>query len=489
MARAARALARPDAAARVADEVLPAGGARAWRGRRLHFLGIGGAGMSGLALIAARLGADVSGCDRAESPYMRELREAGIEPQIGHDPAHAVEGAELVASSAVADDEPELAAARERGVPVHRRAALLAEIAALRRVVAVAGAHGKTTTTAMAAAALDGCGLDPSYLVGAELRTADGGRASNARWGEGEWIVVEADESDRSFLALSPEVAVVTSVELDHHATYASELELIEAFEEFLARLPEHGAAAVWEHAGLRAPAGRTTVIYGLGDGASLQARAVERAGTGMRFELYRDGAAVASVTLPVPGEHNVLNALGALAAAEAVGCPLDRAAGALAGFRPAARRFEPVGEVDGKAGGALVFDDYAHHPTEVEATLRAARALEPRRLLAAFQPHLYSRTQHLHREFGRALALADVVVVLDVYAARERPTGELEGVTGKLVADAAADHAGGRTVWWLPEIEDARAMLARHLEPGDLLVTLGAGDVDRLARALVEGR
>ncbi len=485
MATAAGALARPDAAARVADEVLPGAAGSPWSGRRLHFLGIGGAGMSGLALVAAKLGAEVSGCDRAESPYMRELREAGIEPQIGHDAGHAVPGVELVASSAIADHEPELVAARERGVPAHRRAALLAEIAGLRRVIAIAGAHGKTTTTAMTAAALEGCGLDPSYLVGAELRLADGMRVSNARWGGGEWIVVEADESDRSFLALSPEVAVVTSVELDHHATYASELELAEAFQQFLERLPETGTAAVWEHAGLSAPGGRTTITYGLGDGASVQARAVERAGAGMRFELLRDGAPVTTVSLPVPGQHNVLNALGALAAAEAAGCPLDRAAAALASFRPAARRFEPVGE----ANGALIFDDYAHHPTEVEATMRAARALEPKRLVAAFQPHLYSRTLHLHREFGRALALADVVVVLDVYGAREQPTGELEGVTGKLVADAAADHAGGRQVWWLPTIEDARAMLARHLEPGDLLVTLGAGDVDRLARGLAESR
>jgi UDP-N-acetylmuramate--alanine ligase len=184
-----------------------------------------------------------------------------------------------------------------------------------------------------------------------------------------------------------------------------------------------------------------------------------------------------------VPGEHNVLNALAALGATEAAGCDLQRAARGLARFRPAARRFEPVGA----RGGALVVDDYAHHPTEVEATLRAARELAPERLIAAFQPHLYSRTLHLHREFGRALALADVVVVLDIYPARERPEGELAGVTGKLVADAAADHAGGRPVWWLPGLEDARIMLARHLGQGDLLVTLGAGDVDTLARDLVD--
>jgi UDP-N-acetylmuramate--alanine ligase len=489
MARASGQLARPDAAARVADEVMIAAGGpasaeeRPWAGRRLHFVGIGGAGMSGLALVANELGAEVSGCDRAESPYMDELRAVGIEPQIGHDPEHAVAGVELVASTAVGDDEPELARARDRGVTVLRRGPLLAEIAALRRVIAVGGAHGKTTTTAMVTAALEGCGLDPGYLVGAELRARGGGRTANARWSGGEWIVVEADESDRSFLALAPEIAVVTSVELDHHTTYASRLDLEHSFAAFLDRLPEDGVAVLWEAAGISAPPGRRAVTYGIVPGVTLGARAVERRGTGVRFELLREGEPVGPVELPVPGEHNVLNALAALGAAEAAGCRLEEAAQALAGFQPAARRFEAVGRRD----GALVFDDYAHHPTEVEATLRAARALEPARLIAAFQPHLFSRTLHLHRQFGRALALADVVVVLDVYPARERPEGKLAGVTGKLVADSAADEAGGRSVWWLPHIEDAEKMLARHLHEGDLLVTLGAGDVDRLARALVE--
>jgi UDP-N-acetylmuramate--alanine ligase len=492
MAEASRQVARPDAAARIADEVLKAASApasapedRRWAGRRIHFVGIGGAGMSGLALVARALGAEVSGCDRVESPYMDELRAVGIEPQIGHDPAHAVAGVELVASTAVGDDEPELAKARERGVTVLRRGPLLAEIAALRRVIAVGGAHGKTTTTAMAVAALEGCGLDPGYLVGAELRLGAGGRAANARWSGGEWLVVEADESDRSFLALAPEIAVVTSVDLDHHTTYASQLDLERAFEGFLDRLPEHGVAVVWEGAGVSPPPGRRVVTYGFGAGVTLGARGVERDDPGLRYELLREDEPVCLVELPVPGEHNVLNALAALGAAEAAGCGLEEAARGLARFRPAARRFEPIGRRD----GALVFDDYAHHPTEVEATLRAARGLEPARLIAAFQPHLFSRTLHLHRDFGRALALADVVVVLDVYPARERAEGKLAGVTGKLVADSAADQAGGRPVWWLPSIEDAEKMLAGHLREGDLLVTLGAGDVDRLARSLVDAR
>jgi UDP-N-acetylmuramate--alanine ligase len=487
MARAARTLARPDAAGAIARELLAAGEAertsagsgRAWEGRRLHFVGIGGAGMSGLALAAVHLGAAVSGCDRAESPYMRELREAGIEPQIGHDASHAAAGVEMVISTAIPVELPELAAARAAGARILHRGALLAELASLRRTIAVAGTHGKTTTTAMIAHALEACDLRPGYLVGAEL----GREGANARWTDGEWLVVEADESDRSFLELSPEVAVVTNVELDHHTTYASELELEQAFWAFLARLAEGGTAVLSDTVAVTPPPGRAVVRFGLHEGLELEARDIRRAGAGTAFSLWERGRHVCDVELPVPGEHNVLNALAALGAAAAAGCALETAAHALSSFTPATRRFEPKGE----RNGALVFDDYAHHPTEVRATLQAARTLAPRRLVAVFQPHLYSRTLHLHREFGRALATADEIVVLDVYAARERPEGEFAGVTGKLVADAAADFAGGRPVWWLPTMEEAEHMLAGRLEEGDLLVTLGAGDVDRLAEQLVE--
>jgi UDP-N-acetylmuramate--alanine ligase len=488
MAAASRALARPGAAAAIADELFAACGGTAetaapWSGRRLHFVGIGGAGMSGLALVAARLGAEVSGCDRAESVYMNELQEAGIETAIGHDPAHVGAGRDLVVSTAIPPELPELSVARARCVPIHHRGALLAELASLRRTIAVSGTHGKTTTTAMVSHALEACGLRPGYLVGAELRGGGDAGVPNARWGEGEWLVVEADESDRSFLELSPEIAVITNIELDHHTTYASELELEEAFAEFLARLPDRGTAIVADGVALRPPGGREVLTYGLREGLDLEARELRPGNGGSTFSLWAGGERVCEVELPVPGEHNVLNALGALAACVAAGCALEQAARALAGFTPVARRFERKGE----RGGALVFDDYAHHPTEVRATLEAARALAPSRLIAVFQPHLYSRTLHLHREFGRALAEADVVVVLDVYPARERPEGELAGVTGKLVADAAADSAGGRPVWWLPTIEEAEPVLTRMLQEGDLLVTLGAGDVDRLADLLVE--
>jgi UDP-N-acetylmuramate--alanine ligase len=493
MGAASRALARPDAAGAVAQEVLKAAEGPPpetrtvsaaqpaadlpWKDRRLHFMGIGGAGMSGLALIAQRLGAEVSGCDRAESGYLRELREAGIAPAIGHDAAHVEPDVELVVSTAIAPDHPELAAARTAGVPVLHRTELLAQAAELKRVIAVSGTHGKTTATAMTTHLLEAAGLNPGYAIGAELHDRP-----NAAWGEGEWLVLEADESDRSFLRLAPEIAVVTNVEIDHHTTYASVGDLERAFDEFLALVPEDGQAVVWERLPLRFHAGARTLAYGVEEG-ELSAAAVRTVGAGSEFTVRLDGREIARAGLPVPGEHNVLNALAALGAAAAAGCDLAAAAEALAGFQPAGRRFE----YRGTRNEARIFDDYAHHPTEVEATLRAARALEPARLIAAFQPHLFSRTLHMHREFGRALALADEVVVLDIYPAREKPEGPYAGVSGKLVADAAADRAGGRPVWWLPQIDEAARVLGKQLAEGDLLVTMGAGDVNRLAEMLVE--
>jgi UDP-N-acetylmuramate--alanine ligase len=436
------------------------------RGRRLHFIGIGGAGMSGLALVASALGARVSGSDRAESPYCERMRNAGIEPVIGHDAANVPAGAEVVVSTAIGDDNPELGAARERGQVVLHRGDLLGEVSRLKRTVAVGGTHGKTTTASMAAHALRDCGREPGFLIGGELRSA----GTNAGWGAGEWAVIEADESDRSFLKLAREVAVVTNVELDHHATYRSLGELTEAFADFT-----RPAAVRVLGPGVGLPGEGSEVAFGI-EAGDVRAEAVELTPLGSRFRV--DGA---DVELRVPGRHNVLNALAALAACRVAGLEPAEAGPALAGFTGAGRRFEDHGE---GPGGARVYDDYAHHPTEVRATLEAARTLEPRRLVAVFQPHLFSRTRMLAREFGRALALADVVVVLDVYPARERAQ-DFPGVGGRLVAAAAADAAGGRPVWWLPQMDDAERMLRGQLGEGDVLLTLGAGDVDMLARRL----
>jgi UDP-N-acetylmuramate--alanine ligase len=308
-------------------------------------------------------------------------------------------------------------------------------------------------------------GRDPAYLIGGELRST----GSNAAWGEGDWIVVEADESDRSFQKIEhPDVAVVTNVEVDHHSTYSGPLDVEEAFSTWVAGA---GTVIAWD----QAPLGRADVRYGIGAG-DFAATAVELHALGSRFEV--DGV---PVSLLMPGAHNVQNALGALAALRAAGVPVAEAAPALGSFAGAKRRFEWRGLT---ASGAAVFDDYAHHPTEVRATLEAARTLGAKRVVACFQPHLYSRTQRLAGDFGRALALADVIVVVDVYPAREE-AADYPGVDGFLVARAAADYGRGKQVVWLPKLAEATAALEGMLSAGDVLVTLGAGSVDRVAAAL----
>ena len=439
---------------------------RPFRARRLHFVGIGGAGMSGLALVAQALGAEVSGSDRSPSSYVARLRRHGIDPAIGHDAANLPASAEVVVSTAIPADNPELAAARAAGVRVLHRGELLGEVSRLRRSIAVAGTHGKTTTSGMLAHALTAAGRTPSYLIGGELQPT----RTNAVWSDdGDWLVLEADESDGSFLELRRDVAVVTNVELDHHANYRSRSELEAAFADFTAPASMRVLGP-----GVDLPGG-AAITFGIETG-DLRAEGLELLPLGSRFVV--DGV---PVELNVPGRHNVLNALAALAACRATGLEPAEAAPQLGRYEGTARRFEDRG---GTATGARVFDDYAHHPTEVRATLEAARTVGARRVVACFQPHLYSRTRELSREFGRALALADVVVFIDVYPALERAE-DFPGVSGLLVAEAAAESAGGRRVWWLPSMDDAECMLRAELRAGDLLLTLGAGDVDRLAASL----
>ncbi|MDX6583105.1 MAG: UDP-N-acetylmuramate--alanine ligase [Solirubrobacterales bacterium] len=433
-----------------------------WSGRELHFIAIGGAGMSGLALVCAGLGARVTGSDRAESSYLQRLRAAGLEPRIGHDAELVPEGAEVVVSTAIPEDNPELARARQRGQRVIHRGELLAELCSLRRLIAVSGTHGKTTTAGMLVHALRQIGADPAFFLGGELPgSGPGGEPANAGWGAGEWVVAEADESDASFLELRPEIAVITNVELDHHSRWSSRAELATAFAGFAAAAP---AAAVL---------------------AAAELDPIAAAGTGeqrlVRFDSDRPGPV--QLQLRVPGRHNIYNARAALAALELAGFELEPAAATLAGFPGMVRRQQRKGV----RAGAEIYDDYAHHPTEVAATLEAMRELEPRRLIAVFQPHLYSRTKALAPRFGAALAAADLVGVLDVYAAREQPVGDLAGVSGLDVARAAAEHAGGRPVLWLRDLATAERELAPRLRDGDLLVTIGAGDVVQLADALVE--
>ncbi|HWM55452.1 MAG TPA: Mur ligase domain-containing protein [Solirubrobacterales bacterium] len=415
-----------------------------WRSRRLHFVGIGGAGMSGLAQVCRELGAEVTGSDRADSSYMERLRAAGLDPVVGHDAANLPERAEVVVSTAIGADNPELALAQERGLTVMHRGDLLAELCAEKRLIAVAGTHGKTTTTAMLAWSLRAIGAGPAFFVGGEVPgLGESGAAANAGWGDGEWVVAEADESDGSFGKLKPEIAIVTNIEMDHHSHWGSLVELRQAFERF-------------------------------SSSAEISVMPTD-------FDL--DAPGPPDLSLAVPGAHNRLNARAALAAVEAAGLDVEAAAAALADFPGVHRRLE----LKGARGGARIYDDYGHHPTEVRAALAALRELGPERLIAVFQPHLYSRTKAFAAQFGAALALADEVAVLDVYPAREQPVGDLAGVSGLDVARAAADRSAGRRVLWTPTVEAARGAVAGGLGPGDVLVTIGAGDVFRVAEALVD--
>jgi UDP-N-acetylmuramate--alanine ligase len=476
-----------------------------WSGRRLHFIGIGGAGMSGLAVVCAELGATVTGSDRSESTYTERLRAAGLEPTIGHDAANLPAGAEVVVSTAIAEGNPELAMARVADLKVIHRGELLAELCAEKRLIAIAGTHGKTTTTAMTVWALRGMGEDPAFFVGGEVPgLGPDGAPANAGWGTSEWVVAEADESDGSFLRLDPEVAVVTNVEMDHHSKWGSLEPLVEAFAGFAGKsrvailpAPTREGGAVEEvreqlasRSARRASLPRPPSAGVPGEGRPTGAAA----GVGEVAEFSNGSPGPKELRLAVPGAHNVLNAracLAALGAAgfdlDAAGFDLDAAAAALADFRGVRRRLE----VKGDRGGVRIYDDYAHHPTEVRAALSALRELEPSRLVAVFQPHLFSRTKVFATQFGAALALADEIAVLDVYPAREEPIGPLAGVSGLDVARAVADAGHGKPVAWLPTAAKAEAFLSQRLAvvpQGSILVTIGAGDVFRIGESLVTG-
>ncbi|HYX87577.1 MAG TPA: UDP-N-acetylmuramate--L-alanine ligase [Gaiellales bacterium] len=442
-------------------------------GRRLHMVGIGGAGMSALAAVAYAWGADVDGCDRVVSEYARRLRRFGVEVAAGHDPAHLNAGIEVVVSSALPDEAEELVEARARGLKVLHRAELLAEMVAARRSVCVAGAHGKTTTTAMIAYAAAQLGLDPTWLVGGDVPQLGG----NAGPGGGELLIAEADESDGTCALLRPQVALVTNIELDHHARFASQEELRALFAGWAAAVPADGAVLLGDGIDLDAAAPRAW--FGFDARADWRVTGFEHARGGSTFWLRVPGAPPVRVELRLPGAHNARNAAGAVAALAAVGASAADAAAALRGFEGAGRRFERRGSV----AGATLVDDYAHHPTEVAAAIDAARAQAPARVLVCFQPHLYSRTAALAGEFGAALAGADEAVVTEIYPAREAP---LEGVTSKLVVDAIAERRPGMPLAYEPTLEAAADYLRARIRAGDLVLTVGAGDVRRVGDMLL---
>ncbi len=452
---------------------------------RAHFIGIGGAGMSGIALVLHERGCTVTGSDLKASRYVRSLEAAGIEVRLGHEAAtiDELDPDVVVISSAIPESNPELLRARELGIEVWQRAKMLAALGAGRLTVAIAGTHGKTTTSSMCASMLDGMGLDPTFLIGGVVE----GYGTNGRNGFGEHFVAEADESDGSFLHLDPRVVVVTNVEADHLDHYGTLENLERTFVEFMASVGEGGtvvACGETDHlVELARSSGRRVLTYGFREGCDYVCAPAEGRSSSLesRFEVrLADGRSVEVTLSSNPGAHNMLNATASIAVADVLGLDLAAAARALSGFRGVRRRFTHVGD----AGGVTVVDDYGHHPTEIRATLEAAASLGYDRIVVAFQPHRYSRTAALLDQFGAAFDRADRLYVLDVFSAGEMP---IPGVTGKALASRVREHGGVAEVSYV----DGRRELARRLceecRPGDLLLTMGAGDVTEVGPMFLE--
>jgi UDP-N-acetylmuramate--alanine ligase len=452
----------------VTDKAMPAD----WKS--LHFVGIGGAGMSGIALVFHDRGFKVTGSDLKSSRYVNLLEHAGLDVSIGHDVTNVDHPDVVVISSAIPPHNAEVREARRRGIPVVKRAQALAWLMASGRGVAVCGTHGKTTTTSMMTRVLVDGGYDPTFLVGSELNDL----GSNARMGEGEFVVCEADESDGSLLLLHPEVAVLTSLELDHHSHYLHVEDVERVFEEFLSHLPDDGLMVYCGEdprvSRLAEAVGCRTRSYGIEIGADYDARDVVVQYPGSRFDVWAGGQKVATVSLEAPGRHNVLNSLACFATLTELGVPAERIVASLRGFGGTVRRFQ----LKGRRDGITVVDDYAHHPTELKATLGAAREGDWNRVMAVFQPHLYSRTEYLHAEFAEALLAADVAVVTDVFGARESPK---PGVSGKLIVDGILKLDRTKPVVYLPRLASVVDYLDCTAVEGDLILTLGAGDVHRV--------
>ncbi|MDT8438231.1 MAG: UDP-N-acetylmuramate--L-alanine ligase [Wenzhouxiangellaceae bacterium] len=458
------------------------------RVRRIHLVGIGGAGMSGIAEVLVNLGFEVSGSDQADSATIAHLRGLGASIAIGHD-SEQVAGADVVvASSAVRPDNPELSAARAGRIPVVPRAEMLAELMRFRAGIAIAGTHGKTTTTSLVAGLLAEAGLDPTFIVGGRVNAFD----SNARLGQGRYLVAEADESDGSFLLLQPVISLITNIDRDHLDAYDGSFDrLQQAFLEFLHHLPFFGVAVLCiddPHVAELVPrVGRTVLTYGLQPAADVRATAIEQQGRRMRFDLWLPGDEQPSaVTLAQPGRHNVLNALGAAAIGWELGLSAAQIRDGLAAFAGIARRFVELGMLNFRHGRARVIEDYGHHPTELDAVIRAAREGWPdARIVLLFQPHRYSRTRDQFDAFARVLAGVDALVLADIYPAGEAP---LPGITTDALAQAVKGRGLDR-VHRLADLAHAAEALDEVVSEGDLVLVMGAGSVGAAAQRLKEVR
>jgi len=439
--------------------------------KRVHFVGVGGVGMSGIALVLKNMGFEVTGSDAKESDATRKLAEAGIRVFIGHDAANCADAQVVVYSSAVHSENPELACARAKEIPVIRRAEMLAELMRMKFSVAISGSHGKTTVTSMVAHLMERAGLDPTSVIGGRVMGADAG----ARLGQSQYLVAEADESDRSFLALYPTIAVVTNIEREHLDVYHDLADIKREFVRFVNRVPFYGAIVLCMDSpavrSIRNRAKRRVVTYGVEAPADIRVKDVQLYGFSSAFTLLYGGKEVGRFNLPVPGMHNVANALAALATGNELGIGFEAMAQAMAVFSGVHRRLEKLGEKN----GIVVYDDYGHHPTEVRVTLEALRhAFPDRRILVVFQPHRYTRTKALAEEFGTCFAAADELILTKIYAASEP---EIPGVDATLIL-RAVEAAGRPGVSYVPELADVSGVLAGKLRKGDVVLISGAGNI-----------
>lgn len=449
------------------------------RVRQIHFVGVGGIGMSGLAEIVHELGFDVSGSDLRSNSTTQRLSALGVKIFLGHRAANVADSDVVVYSSAIRPDNPELVEAINLGIPVIARAELLAELMRVKYGVAVAGSHGKTTTTSLVATVLRAAGFDPTVAVGGKMAAL----GSNAKLGAGDLMVAEADESDGSFLHLSPTIAVVTSIDPEHLDYWGSHERIKEAFVQFCSRVPFYGLAVLClDHPDVQSilPAVRRRhTTYGFSPQAEYRAKDVQAFGREMRFNVYKHGLPLGEFSVRTPGRHNVLNSLAAIAVADELEVPIDVIQQSLGDFDGVARRFTVIGE----SRGIMLVDDYGHHPAEIRATLEAARSGFDRRLVIAFQPHRYTRTRDLFEQFVTSFNLADIVVVTDIYAAGEVP---IQGVSGESLARALRQH-GHKRVHYVQNKEDLPGFLHKIVQSGDVVIALGAGDINKSVRELLE--
>lgn len=447
----------------------------------IHFVGIGGAGMSPLARIMLELGYHVSGSDREDSGVIENLRRLGAKIMLGGQKAENVRGTDaIVVSTAIPYDNPEVLAARDLGITKLHRSDINAALVNEYKGIAVAGAHGKTTTTSMLGVALTKAGVSPTVVVGGEVPDL----GTNAVLGEGDYLVSEADESDGSFLKLRPHIAVVTNVEDDHMDHYGTMENIIRAFTQFIQNVDRETGYAVlcFDNENLRHIAqhiDRKYYSYAIDHEADYQARNILTTGKGISFDVVHGEEMLGHISLNIPGRHNVLDAMACLVTGLSIGVPFEKMAAGLAAFHGAKRRFQTKGRI----GGVWIVDDYAHHPTEIAATLQAAKETKPARLICVFQPHRYSRTQLLHEEFGKAFRSADLLVLTDIYAAGEAP---IEGVSGETILQEVRRQSG-QSVVYLPEREKLASYLQKEIQEGDLVITMGAGDIYKTGEELVE--